>query len=75
MDESSPPENDGQREAVESNDAAPNRSNINNNAAVGKNSSIKGGKRVRGKKEDQVPIEELYDLSKPIKRVSLMVSI
>ena len=38
-----------------------------------------GNKKGNGKKgnnkqqKDQVPIEELFDLSKPIKRVSLMV--
>mmetsp|Transcript_39135 Transcript_39135/g.66711 ORF Transcript_39135/g.66711 Transcript_39135/m.66711 type:complete len:571 (+) Transcript_39135:166-1878(+) len=55
-DESSPPENDAEGAAVAA--AAVDGKSGNNNK--GKN---------RREKKDQVPIEELYDLSKPIKRI------
>ena len=45
-------------------DASPPENDANGAAAVGKNKDNKGEK-------EQVPIEELYDLSKPIKRVRL----
>lgn len=48
------------------NDAAPSDSNGKGNK--------KGKKSDRTREpKDQVPIEELYDLSKPIKRVSVMI--
>ena len=66
VDETSPPENDSDCAAVA---VAP--------AADG---AKKGGKGKKGKnnyikreEKEQVPIEELFDLSKPIKRVSLIL--
>jgi len=63
LDDSSPPENDANTEGVAAVVAADatatdGKGNIKNN---------KGKKRFD--KKEQVPIEELYDLSKPIKRV------
>lgn len=58
VDEVSPPENDAEGGAADV-DANGKESSSNNN---------KGKKRYE--KKEQVPIEELYDLSKPIKRVS-----
>ena len=57
VDETSPPENDAEAGA-----AAP--------AADGKG---KKGKHNKREQKEQVPIEELYDLSKPIKRVSFNI--
>jgi hypothetical protein len=58
VDETSPPEHDAEGSAVFSR---------------GKDNNTKKGKKLFERKE-QVPIEELYDLSKPIKRVSDLVS-
>lgn len=45
-------------------------------ATVNNDDGKKNGKRAGGKdKKKEVPIEELYDLSKPIKRVSLRFSL
>ena len=46
--------------------ASPPENDANGAAANGKNKDNKGEK-------EQVPIEELYDLSKPIKRVRIML--
>ena len=57
IDDTSPPENDA---------AAPSETNGKGNK--------KGKKSDRTREpKDQVPIEELYDLSKPIKRVSELI--
>ena len=57
IDDTSPPENDA---------AAPSETNGKGNK--------KGKKSDRTREsKDQVPIEELYDLSKPIKRVSEII--
>ena len=39
-------------------------------AANGKGGEATNGKKKNNNREDQTPIEELYDLSKPIPRVS-----
>lgn len=54
---------------IDNDETADDAANINNG------SDKKNGKQQRGggkdKKKEEVPIEELYDLSQPIKRVSL----
>ena len=57
VDETSPPENDAGGDGQA--------------AGAGRGNDSRKGKKVdRRKPKEQVPIEELYDLSKPIKRVS-----
>ena len=64
-DETCPPENDG--EVATADDAAA----ATDGQGAGKQPRGKGGKR--DNKREEVPIEELYDLSKPIKRVSALL--
>jgi hypothetical protein len=64
VDETSPPENDAGGDGQASGAAVVD-------VGVGRGNGNRKGKKVdRREPKEQVPIEELYDLSKPIKRVS-----